>query len=239
MMEKGQIVIVSGERLLNQKDLLGYLMVQRHSLYLQEINKREPNRDYPYSFEVIDELPMLLKIEGMSEGIADIASWYRGRKVCLMVIIQSLSQLSENLLERAWTFGNFVTFAMGYFAEAEQIGYNQLQYDPLRVKQYPLNAFQNPTTEPHRGQYAQYANWIQNLKHRECLVKRYFSEAKRDPYVRHVRRTPELPPAPPTEAYEAYQDRLIRSRAVPIREALAMVNNRRLPPETNTPPEAN
>jgi hypothetical protein len=226
--EKGLIVVVSGEKLQNQDRLLGYLMTQRYSLFVQYINRREP--DHPNNKRlmlVIDELPWLLKYPGMSQNVANIASWYRSRNVTLAIIIQSLSQLDDDLLARAWTFGNLVFFAMGNWDEAIEVSKQLFQYNPVSVKQDARTLLQNPITEPDRGQYDLGAYWVQHLKWRECVVKRFKDERRRDNYIRHVRQRKDIGSLPSQERYYEVYDELIKDRSVLVRDALEVVNQRR------------
>lgn len=231
--EKHQIVMISGENLLNQRAVMGYMMVQRFSLLMQEINKRKANGNYPLVIIVIDELPWLLKATGLSDEVGDLHSFYRSRGVGVIVIIQNHSQLSKELLDKIWNFGNVVTFADENFEEATDIVKNLMTYNPTFPK-YPIPVPGKEDT--YQGQTAAVANFVMNLKARECLVKRYKNQQLKDPYVRHVRRTKDLPPAPSEENVMEMCEKLALEGTVSVREGLSIVGQRKLHASTSPTP---
>lgn len=84
--EKGLIVLVSGEKMLDQELQLNYIFTQIHSLIRQEMNKRRPNNPNDKGFlYVIDEAPVLFEVPGMAKEIGQISTFYRSRKVWLSI----------------------------------------------------------------------------------------------------------------------------------------------------------
>ena len=230
VIDKGMMVIVNGANMINQRNAQHYLFTQAYSVVMGEINKRTPGNpdDQPVSL-VLDEVYSLIGIPGMAEEIGMISPLYRSRKLQLYVVIQSLSQLAKPLDEQIWSLGNKVVFAMENKEEAEKIAHQLFKYDPRYMKQPAKSQTQNNITEPEAGQDRIIADWIQNLKFRECLMRRFYSERKLDSQVRHVLKTREFPTRSlPTTLYE-FKDSLLRERAVRVRDALEVINQRRLP----------
>ncbi len=66
----GQMVLVNGARLINQKNTQHYLFTQVYSMIMSEINKRIPSdpNDQPVAL-VMDEVYSLLSIPGMAEEV--------------------------------------------------------------------------------------------------------------------------------------------------------------------------
>lgn len=231
--EKGLIVIIDGSKLINLKDTQYYLFTQAYSLIMAEINKRSPANpnDKPVSL-VLDEVYCLLQIPGMAEEIGMISPIYRSRKLQLYVIIQALWQLEKNLREKIWSLGNTVCFSVKDFQEAYEIAQQMFKYEPRTVKQIEDRIM----AETDRGQFLTEANYIQNLGFRECLIKRYWSEKSQDKYIRHILKTTDFPKGQVDESLESLKERLLKQRAVPLRDALEVVNKRGFPPEISTPP---
>ncbi len=96
---------------------------------------------------------------------------------------------------------------------------------------------QNPVTEPDHGQYTMHANWIQSLRQRELVMRRYFDEARQDRFVRHVTRTPEVPSWDRREEIEEFKLQVFKERAIAIRDALEVVNKRNLTVTPRRPPQ--
>jgi hypothetical protein len=227
--EKGLIVLVSGEHLINQEQAQAILFTDVFSQILAQVNKRTPHdpNDEPILL-VIDEVPMLLKIPGMAEEIGKISPQYRSRGVNLILIIQALWQLAENLEKQIWSLGNVVSFGIDDFNEAYTLAQQLFEYDPQNVKLEPTTDRGQPVIEADRGQYLTEANWIQHLKHREAVMRCYVSEAEQEPLVRHIERTSEKPNTPPTESIVEIKERLLRQRAIPVKDALKVINERKL-----------
>ena len=235
--ENGQIVLINGERLINQKSTQHYLFTQAYSLIMAEINKRTPGdpNDEPVSL-VMDEVYSLLSIPGMAEDVGTIAPLYRSRKLQLYVVLQSLSQLAKPLDQQIWSLGNKVVFGVENKQEAEIIAYQLSNYNPHSTKLPALTSSQNPVSEPEHGQDRQFADCIQRFRFRECFMQRYKSEREREAYLSYIPQTSELNHALLTESVKDMKNRLLRSQGVPVRDALTIINNRKLPQATNNRP---
>lgn len=237
---KGLLVLVNGGNLINQRSAQHYLFTQAYSLIMAEINKRTPAnpKDEPVAL-VLDEVYSLLQIPGMAEEVGMISPIYRSRKLELYVVIQALWQLAENLRKQIWSLGNVVSFGVENFNEAYEIAQQLFFYEPKSVKVPSKTTRQHPVFEPGRGQYLEQANWIQSFVNRECIMRRYISEAAKDPYVRHVSKTIELPSSPLNEPIEVVKERLLTERGVKITDALAEIDKRKISatPKITKPPQ--
>ena len=238
--EKGQIVLVSGEELINQEAAQAVLFTDAFSQILAHINKRVPHNpdDVPVLL-VIDEVPMLLGIRGMAEEISKVAPQYRSRKLMLAVIFQALWQLADVLRDSIWSFGNRAIFSVEDLNEAYEIAQQNLQYDPTSIKLPPASGHGHPIVEPDRGQFLAAANWIQHLQRRELLLRLYVSEGEEEKFVRYVEQTRERPATPLEEPLLQIKERLLKRRAVPVQDALRVVNGRKLrkaPSQPKGPP---
>ena len=225
--EKGQIVLIDGSRLRNQEVARDYLFTQIFSLIMAEMNKRKIGEENltPVSL-VIDEVNSLLKIPNMAKQIADIVPQYRASKLQLYVVIQELAQLGKDLREHIWSLGNVVCFSVSDFKEAFETAQQLFPYEPMTVRVRPNTPNQRPIMEPDRGQYLKAANCIRDLKHRECFIRRYFSEKDKDPFIRHVDRTVESSHNALSESVEDFKERLLKNRGVRVRDALEEINRR-------------
>jgi hypothetical protein len=232
--DKGWIYVVSGEKILEQEDMLGYLMVHEYSLAMQYANQRTPNDPANTRlFIVIDELPWLTQFPGVEGKVADTVSRYRARNICLAVIIQSRSQLGRELWNRSWTFGTQVSFRLSNWREAYDLAEQRLKYKP--GTEIPLSSTtsrreQAGTTtltpgevvtvqervmiDPHTSQYDQGAYWIQHFANRECLVLR-----EGDKYVRHVALTRDLT-YPLASKYRDVHDAKAREDTIRVRDGV-------------------
>lgn len=235
--EKGMLVLVNGARLINQEKAQHYLFTQVFSLIIQEINKRQPGnpKDKPVAL-VMDEVYTLLNIEGMAEEIGKLSPLYRSRKLELYVVLQTLSQLAPTLREQIWSIGNVVCFAISNFDEAYEIAQQIFKYEPKMVKYAPTNPDRQPIVEPDRGQFLTIANYIQRMNHRECIMRRYNSEQQLDPNVWHVTQTRSHPSNQPTSPVWELKERLLKERGVPVRDALEVINQRKIEQERRKPP---
>lgn len=234
--DKGLIVLVSGENLINQESTQHYLFTQVYSLIIAEINKRRPAnpKDEPVML-VLDEVYSLLQIPGMAEEIGKISPLYRSRKLELMVVIQALWQLEKELRLKIWSLGNVMCFAVHDLNEAYEIAQQLFKYDPHVVKMPARSETGQPIIEADRGQYLTHANWIQGLKNRECFLRRYISEKQQDKYIRYVEKTTNLPGST-HEPLEEVKENLLKERGIRLRDALDVVNQRML---TSEPPHLN
>jgi hypothetical protein len=161
---------------------------------------------------------------------------YRSRKLELYIVLQSLSQLAKPLDEQIWNIGNLGCFAVSNFNEAYKIAQQIFKYDPKTVKYAPTAPDRQPIVETDRGQYITQANWLQGLNHRECIMRRYISEKQLDPHVRHVSQTRPLPTHPPINPVWELKEQLLKERGVPIRDALEVINQRKIEYERRGPP---
>ena len=235
--EKGLMVIVDGSRLINQKNAQHYLFTQVYSLIMQEINRRIPGdpNDQPVAL-VMDEVYSLLGIPGMAEEVGMLSPLYRSRKLEPYIVLQTLSQLAPPLNKQIWSFGNKIIGAIENKDEAEEIARQLFKYDPRYMKQPARNPNQNSITEPEAGQDRIIADWIQNLKFREFLMRRFISEREVEPMVVHVTRTRSLPTHPPYCNVWELEDRLLKERGIPVRDALEVINQRKIEQERRGPP---
>jgi hypothetical protein len=238
LVKKGLIALVSGELMLDQELQLNYIFTQIYSLFRQEMNQRKPNdpNDKPFML-VVDEAPITFKVPGLAKEIGEISTFYRSRKLWLVIIVQALWQLAKELQAQIWSMGNIVSFAVEDVEDARRIAEQIFHYSPRMVKQEPRTMNQNPITEPDHGQYTMHANWIQSMKQRELVMRRYFNEAKQDKYVRHVARTPDVPSWDNREEIEDFKLRIFKERAIPIRDALEVINQRKLTVTPRKPPQ--
>jgi len=235
--EKGLLVIVNGANMINQRNAQHYLFTQVFSIIMQEINRRTPGNanDKPVSL-VLDEVYSLIGIPGMAEEIGMISPLYRSRKLQLFVVLQSLAQLAKPLDEQIWSLGNKMVFAIENKTEAEEVAHQLFSYDPRYTKQPARSTFQNPITEPEHGQDRLIADWIQNLRFRECLMRRFISERQLDPHVRHVQNTREHPANQLAGTLYELKENLLKERGVRVREALDVINQRTIQQPPRQPP---
>jgi hypothetical protein len=235
--KNGLMVMVNGARLINQRNTQHYLFTQVYSLIMGEINKRTPGdpKDQPVAL-VMDEVYSLLSIPGMAEEIGMLSPLYRSRKLEIYIVLQALSQLAETLREQIWSIGNIVCFAISNFQEAYELAQQIFKYNPETVKLSPKTDTQQPVIEPDRGQYLQIANDIQRMKHRECLIRRYLSERLLDRHVLWVSETKAISTKPSEITVSELKEKLLKERGVRVREALEVINQRRLAAETPAPP---
>src|SRR6266508_1443184 len=75
--KNGLFVLVDGSRLINQRNTQHYLFTQVYSMFMNEINKRDPGNpnDEPVAL-VMDEVYTLLSIPGMAEEVAMLSPLY-------------------------------------------------------------------------------------------------------------------------------------------------------------------
>lgn len=233
---KGLIVIVNGKQMINQEPAQHYIFTQVYSLIMEQMNKRHPGdpTNKP-ALLVLDEVFALIQIPGMAEEVGKIAPVYRSRKLELYVIIQALWQLDKDLRERIWSLGNVVCFGVLDFEEALTIAQQLFQYDPTLTKLPEKTPTQRAITELGPGQYTRFANWLQSLNHRECVIRRYLQESQRDVFIRHLPQTRDLSlTISRTELIEMKRI-LLRQRGLPVREALEAINARKLAAQAAKP----
>jgi hypothetical protein len=236
--DKGLLVLVDGARLINRGLTQHYLFTQVYSLIMAEVKTRRPAdpQDLPVSI-VMDEIYSLLQIPGMAPEISQLSAQYRSRKLQLYIVLQELAQLSRELEEHVWSIGNVVSFAVSNFDEAFDLARQIFKYEPRMEKLPPKDPKHQPILEPDRGQYLEITNWIQRLAHRQCIVKSYRSEQVLEKYVRFVPKTREIPTTPTDESLVDLKDRLLKERAVRVRDALEVINNRKIVDRPSARPE--
>lgn len=227
--EKGLIVLVSGEALINQESAQAILFTDVFSQILAQVNKRTPhNPDDKPVLLIIDEVPMLIRIPGMAAEIGKISPMYRSRKLQMIIIIQALWQLADNLKEQIWSMGNVACFGIDDFGEAYATAQQLFKYDPSSAKLPPASPTGHPIVEPDRGQYLTAANWLQHLKKRGLVLKRYITEGEEEPFVWYIMQTSNKPDNALTEPLMEIKERLLRRRAIPVKNALELINQRKL-----------
>jgi hypothetical protein len=236
--ESGKLVIVDGAKLIDQPAPQHYLFTQVFSLIMQEIKRRRPANpsDKPVSL-VLDEVKSLLEIPGMAPELSSLAPQYRSRKLQFYVVLQELAQVSRELRPHIWSLGNIVCFAMSNFEEAFEIAQQLFRYEPWAERLPAIDSRQRPIMENDRGQSLIIANWLQQLKDRECVMRRQVSEKKRDPLVRHVPKTMDAEMSNNYARLNEIKDELIRARGIRIHDALEQINRRHQQPQApQTPP---
>ncbi len=235
VIKNSYMFIENGARMINQESTQYFLFTDVYSLIMEEINKRMPAdpKDQPVSI-VLDEVYSLLSIPGMAQEVGKISPQYRSRKLELYIVLQSLSQLAEELRELIWNIGNVVCFSLSNFQEAYEMAQQMFYYNPWAVKYGPKTDTQQNVTEPDRGQYLQLANNIQHLRHREALVRRYISEKRLDPYIRHVIKTPDVDQTPVN--LDEVKLALLQKRGVRLRDALEYVDQKGKPDTPDNTP---
>ncbi|MCP4425763.1 MAG: hypothetical protein GY803_14810, partial [Chloroflexi bacterium] len=72
------------------------------------------------------------------------------------------------------------------------------------------------------------ANWIQNLGWRQMVMRRYHNERDKDPFIRFVAQTREKPQGQLPAPLSDIKEKLLRKRAILIKDALATINQRKL-----------
>ena len=230
--ENGELVIIDGHELINQPEAQHYELMQNFSLVMSWINKREV--DDPLYHPVMigfDETYTVLQIQGMAEWLGMVSPLYRSRRIQLLIIIQALWQLNEQLAKQIWTLGNIVSFAVSNSDEAETIAKQLFVYDPKFVKHAPKTEYQNATTEPEAGQDRIIADWIQNLQARQFIMRRYETEQKKEKGVLFVPKTANTPITSSFIELTELKKILMKDRGVPIRDALEVINQRKLQEE--------
>ena len=155
----------------------------------------------------------------------------------LYVVLQTLSQLAPTLREQIWSIGNVVCFAISNFEEAYEIAQQLFKYEPQSVKLAATTPDRQPVVEPDRGQYLTLANYIQRMNHRECIMRRYTSEKQLDPYVWHVSKTRPHPTNQPAIPTREIKEQILKERGVSVRDALEVINQRKLQVERRSPPQ--
>jgi hypothetical protein len=230
VIEKGLIKIVSGEAITNQNDAQALVFWEEFAGIRALINKRIPHD--PASepcLLIIDEVYRLFEIEGMAKALGEVSTYFRSRKLMPVIIIQAFWQLTELLKEQIWNLGTVVAFAMENQKDAYAIAQQLAVYDPESVKFNYQRQGANPTAEPDRGQFLQIADFIQKkMGWRQMLLRRYINEREKDPYIRFVEQTRDKPKGTLPASLTEIKEELFRKRALPVKDVLTVVNQRKL-----------
>ena len=230
IIDNGLIYLLSGERLTNQRDAQAWVFWDAFSSLRAVINKRTPHdvKAKPVLM-AIDEVYRLFEIKGMAKALGEVATYYRSRKLMPMIIIQAYWQLDNLLQEQIWNLGNQVTFALDNFNDAYKFAQQVSQYDRRSEKLPSLSHHTHPVMEPGRGQYLTVTNWLQNLKWRQVVMRRYINEQEKEAHIRFVSRTREKPTSglSPQRLLEVKAD-LFQKWAMPVNDALRVINSRKL-----------
>jgi hypothetical protein len=138
--KRGLCAIVSGERMLDQEPQMNYIFSQVYSLFRQEMNKRLPDdpKDKPFLF-MIDEAPVLYRVPGMAQELGELSTFYRSRKLELVIIIQALWQVTKEMQGQLWSLGNKVVFSLEDMDDASSIAEHLFYYASTMVKPEPNN----------------------------------------------------------------------------------------------------
>jgi hypothetical protein len=223
--EQGQIVFVDGSGMANLVTARDYLFMQAYTLIKGEIDRRMA--DDPRNKHVIlmlDEGLSMLKIPSMALEISDMPSQNRARRLQFYIALQELNQVSKELRPSLWTFGNIICFAMTNMDDAKVIAEQLFPYVPEKIKLPAKVDYQQPITEVHTGQNVLLANQIQNLRHRECIIRTLKNERDREDFLRWVPRTTEVP-QDEANVWE-FKEWLLKQHGVPIRQALKEISSR-------------
>ncbi len=211
---KGLIVLVDGSLMTGQKSLLDILMSHIYSLVMEDINARIPHHYSSRVALIIDEARAFLKIPAMAEDIGEISQLYRSRGIQFYLMMQNpRGQLEENLWKNIWSMGNMVCFGLLDKQDCLDVGLQLTRYNPQMIKQPALTVTQNPTTEPLHGQDREVADWVSGFNRREMVMRRYYDEAKPDPYIRHIKQTHNIPMMEDLTKLEEVKDELLRETA--------------------------
>ena len=241
--KKGLMVLVNGHRFKNQRSKLDYLFTQVYSLIMSEMDKRQPSeaQDKPVSL-VMDEVYSLFEVPGLAVDISKLSPQYRNVKLQLYIVLQELAQMTKELRDHIWSIGNMVVFTLANFQEAYEFSQQLFPYQPTAIKLPAKTETQQDITEPDRGQYLSIANQIQTLKNRECIMRIFYSESKREKYVLWIKKTKDIPNSPQLITVEELKETLLKDRGVRVRDALEVVNRRFVSrksikvPKTRVPP---
>lgn len=237
IIDQGYIYIVNGEHLSNQDDAQAFVFWDEFSALRTVINRRTPHdpKDKPVLL-VIDEVYRLFEIPGMAKALGEISTYFRSRKLMPVIVIQAHWQLDELLKQQIWNLGNNISFAQENLDDSYTTAQQLLVYDSEKTKFDAANDRSNPTAEPDRGQYLTAANWIQNLKWRQVVMRRYIDERTKESHVNFVAQTKERPIKDlPTEDTKLA---LLKRRAISVSEAVKEINNRELTVGTSKRPTA-
>jgi hypothetical protein len=228
IIKKGLIYIVDGSALTNQKKAQAFVFWDEYASLKAIINKRTPHaKENKPVLLVIDEVYQLFKFKGLAEEMGQISAYYRSRKLCPIFVIQAFWQLHDLLKEQIWNMGNLVTFALDNQGDALKFAEQTIPYNPMEIKRENETGLDQP--ESHQGQYLQESNWLQRLEWREMVARRYSNERDKEGFVSFIKRTRDKPDNVLLEGeLETIKEELLSRRAVEIRNALDIIDQREL-----------
>jgi hypothetical protein len=231
---KGLVVICDGSGLNNNHRQKDYAYLQLFHLVLDELNKRVPSAPgyHPLNW-VMDEVYTFTETPSVATFLAHLPSEYRSRKLQLFLVIQSLKQLAggengkKGLEDMFFSFGNMVVFSLLDIDDCFTIVKNFFPFKPDTIKVPARRDDQHDIMENRDEQLAVRAYQLQHLAQRECYVRRFASEARMDRII-HIGKTREVRLTASYDDIEALKDRLLLSRGVPLKEAEAIINKRKI-----------
>jgi hypothetical protein len=237
IIDNGLIYILSGEKLTNLEDAQAWVVWEAYNGLEAAVNKRIPHdpHDRPILL-VIDEVYKLFKIKGLAEKLGQIATYYRSRKLMAVIIIQAYWQLDDILKEQIWSFGTQVTFALENFNDAYRYSKETEEYDPHKERLAAKREDGQPILDTDRGQYLVMANWLQNLKWRQMVMRRYLDERTKEPFLSFIDKTREKPTGTLPASIHQLKQELFRKYAVNISDVLRDINGRHLELKTGERP---
>ena len=180
----------------------------------------------------------MFKFSGLAEEIGQISAYYRSRKLNPIFVIQAFWQLDELLRQQVWSMGNLVTFTLDQHDDAFAFAKQTIRYDPLKAKRTANTETGMDQPEPDVGQYRQECNWLQRLKWRQLVMRRYLNERDKEEFISFVPRTREKPPINlPDGRLEAIKEELFSRRAIEIRDVIEVMKERVLTTVKKDPSE--
>lgn len=120
---------------------------------------------------VIDEMPVLLSYEGLTRPLHDLRSLGRSRGVGLIILQQPQGDLDGKVAKELWGMATQVVFRIFEYGAAHQAAENLVTPDPRAVRFAAPHDKANPMALPMTEQVHSWANAIQGLKDRWCLVR--------------------------------------------------------------------
>lgn len=228
IIDKGLIYIVDGSALTNQKEAQAFVFWDEYASLKAVINKRIPHdKKNKTVLLVVDEVYQLFRFKGLAEEMGQISAYYRSRRLCPIFVIQAFWQLDLLLKQQIWNMGNLVSFALDNQDDAYKFVQQTIPYNPMEVKRENETGLDQP--EPDRGQFLQESNWIQRLKWREMVARRYTDERDKEGFVAFIKKTRDKPPNRLREGeLDTIKEELFSRRAIEIREAEEVIDARTL-----------
>jgi hypothetical protein len=144
--------------------------------------------------------------------------------------------LADILKEQIWSFGNQVTFALENFNDAYHFSQQTQEYNPHKERLAAKREDGQPILDTDRGQYLVMANWLQNLKWRQMVMRRYLDERTKEPFLSFIDKTREKPTGTLPASIHQLKQELFRKYAVNISDVLRDINGRHLELKTGERP---